>query len=184
MIRPTFPQWYWENQIPDQHPKTDVMAIVSSPWKVGDLIEWWFTECYWSGKIIELLADDKVKIVLHDPPIGEGGFYDADCKNLRPALDWSLENGWSVPLSQAYSAAALQSRSNPEHLFAVLISLRTAGTSDRSARLCMAHSMSSTVAFASSWSHDKCVAQRHKDPVSPSAASRLSLVGRPSPPDR
>ncbi|KAK3160894.1 hypothetical protein QOZ80_1BG0067210 [Eleusine coracana subsp. coracana] len=100
MIRPTFPRWYWENQIPDQHPKTDVMAIVSSPWKVGDFIEWWFTECYWSGKIIELLADDKVKIVLHDPPIGEGGFYDADCKNLRPALDWSLENGWSVPLSQ------------------------------------------------------------------------------------
>lgn len=65
MIRPTFPQWYWENQIPDQHPKTDVMAIVSGPWKVGDLIEWWFTECYWSGKIIELLGNEKVKVILY-----------------------------------------------------------------------------------------------------------------------
>ncbi|KAL6615209.1 hypothetical protein ACP70R_037479 [Stipagrostis hirtigluma subsp. patula] len=39
-------------------------------------------------------------IVLHEKPVGEGGFYDADCKDLRPALDWSLEKGWSVPLSQ------------------------------------------------------------------------------------
>ncbi|TVU20770.1 hypothetical protein EJB05_30366, partial [Eragrostis curvula] len=100
MIRPSFPQWYWENQIPDQIPKTDVIAVVSSPWKVGDLIEWWYTECYWSAKIIELLGDEKVKITLHEPPIGEGGCYDADCKDLRPALDWSLEKGWSAPLSQ------------------------------------------------------------------------------------
>jgi hypothetical protein len=41
-----------------------------------------------------------LQIVLHEPPIGEGGFYDADCKDLRPALEWSLEKGWLVPLSQ------------------------------------------------------------------------------------
>ncbi|CAN6354134.1 unnamed protein product [Urochloa humidicola] len=79
---------------------TNVVAIVSSPWKVGDLVEWWYTDCYWNGKIVELLGDDKVKIALHEEPIGEGGYYDADCKDLRPALDWSLEKGWSVPLSQ------------------------------------------------------------------------------------
>ncbi|XP_062211369.1 uncharacterized protein LOC133912568 [Phragmites australis] len=100
MLRPSFPQWYWENKKPDQLPKTDVVAIVSSPWKVGALIEWWYTDCYWTGKIIELLGDDKVKITLHEQPIGEGGCYDADCKDLRPALGWSLEKGWSVPLSQ------------------------------------------------------------------------------------
>lgn len=62
MLRPSFPQWYWENKKPDQLPKTDVVAIVSSPWKVGALIEWWYTDCYWTGKIIELLGDDKVKV--------------------------------------------------------------------------------------------------------------------------
>nr|CAB3446347.1 unnamed protein product [Digitaria exilis] len=100
MLRPTFPQWYLEHEKPDELPKANVVAIVSNPWKVGDLIEWWYADCYWTGKIIELLGDDKVKIALHDEPIGEGGHYDADCKDLRPALDWSLENGWSVPLSQ------------------------------------------------------------------------------------
>jgi len=100
MIRPTFPQWYLEHEKPDQLPEASVVAIVSTPWKVGDLIEWWYTDCYWTGKIIELLGDDKVKIALHEEPLGEGGYYDADCKDLRPALDWSLEKGWSVPLSQ------------------------------------------------------------------------------------
>ncbi|CAN6331795.1 unnamed protein product [Urochloa humidicola] len=100
MVRPTFPQWYLEHEKPDELPKTNVVAIVSSPWKVGDLVEWWYTDCYWNGKIVELLGDDKVKIALHEEPIGEGGYYDADCKDLRPALDWSLEKGWSMPLSQ------------------------------------------------------------------------------------
>lgn len=62
MVRPTFPLWYWENEKPDQLPKTDVVAIVSGPWKVGDLIDWLYTNCYWTGKIIELLGDDKVKV--------------------------------------------------------------------------------------------------------------------------
>ncbi|XP_066311934.1 uncharacterized protein [Miscanthus floridulus] len=100
MVRPTFPQCYWENEKPNQLPKTHAVAIVTGPWKVGDLIDWWYTDCYWTGKIIELLGDDKVKIALHEEPIGEGGYYDADCKDLRPALDWSLEKGWSVPVSQ------------------------------------------------------------------------------------
>ncbi|RCU61429.1 hypothetical protein SETIT_J001200v2 [Setaria italica] len=100
MVRPTFPQWYLEHEKPKELPKANVVAIVSSPWKVGDLVEWWYTDCYWTGKIVELLGDDKVKIALHEEPIGEGGYYDAYCKDLRPALDWSLGKSWSVPLSQ------------------------------------------------------------------------------------
>jgi hypothetical protein len=65
MIRPTFPQWHWENQRPDHHPENDVVAIFISPWKVGDLIEWWYTDCYWSGKIIKVFGDDKVKVIFN-----------------------------------------------------------------------------------------------------------------------
>uniref|UniRef100_M8BCB7 Uncharacterized protein n=1 Tax=Aegilops tauschii TaxID=37682 RepID=M8BCB7_AEGTA len=79
----------------------DVVAVVSSPWKVGDLIDWWYTDCFWTGKIIELLGDDKVKIICPEIPLGEGGCWVAHPKDLRPALDWSLEKGWSAPLSQA-----------------------------------------------------------------------------------
>lgn len=119
MVRPCFPQWYWENQISDPGLKTDVVAIVSAPWKVGDLIDWWYTGCYWTGKIIELLGDDKVKIVLPEWPLGEGGYYDADCKDLRPALDWSLEKGWSMPPSQEngkcwYTARLITQNSDTE----------------------------------------------------------------------
>lgn len=65
MVRPTFPQCYWENEKPNQLPKTHAVAIVTGPWKVGDLIDWWYTDCYWTGKIIELLGDDKVKVILN-----------------------------------------------------------------------------------------------------------------------
>lgn len=34
------------------------------------------------------------------PPVGEGvegETYEASCKDLRSSLDWSLEDGWTVP---------------------------------------------------------------------------------------
>ncbi|XP_048565948.1 uncharacterized protein LOC125545937 isoform X1 [Triticum urartu] len=100
MLRPPFPRWCWENDIAELGPQTDVVAVVSSPWKVGDLIDWWYTDCFWTGKITELMSDDKVKIICPEIPLGEGGCWVADPKDLRPALDWSLEKGWSAPLSQ------------------------------------------------------------------------------------
>jgi len=30
-------------------------------------------------------------------PEGEGDSYQGLCKNLRPRLDWSVEDGWKVP---------------------------------------------------------------------------------------
>nr|BAK01922.1 predicted protein [Hordeum vulgare subsp. vulgare] len=100
MLRPPFPQWCWENDISKLGLQMDVVAVVSNPWKVGDLIDWWYTDCFWTGKIVELLDDDKVKIICPEIPLGEGGCWVADPNDLRPALDWSLEKGWSTPLSQ------------------------------------------------------------------------------------
>uniref|UniRef100_A0ACD5WHI3 Uncharacterized protein n=2 Tax=Avena sativa TaxID=4498 RepID=A0ACD5WHI3_AVESA len=100
MLRPAFPQLCWGNDIPQHGQKMDVIAVVSTPWKVGDLIDWSHKGCFWTGKIIKLLGDGKVKIVCPEIPLGEGGCYDADTEDLRPALDWSLEKGWSAPLSQ------------------------------------------------------------------------------------
>ncbi|KAM3400671.1 hypothetical protein ACQJBY_005492 [Aegilops geniculata] len=39
--------------------------------------------------------------MLLDPPMGEGGQNPAKKKDLRPALDWSIIKGWTVPVSAA-----------------------------------------------------------------------------------
>lgn len=101
MMRPSFPPCYRENQLPDSYPTSDVVVIYSETWKVGDLVDWWCEGCYWSGRITHLVGKDKIKIKLPEPPDGEGGNpYTVACVDLRPSLDWSPENGWTVPLSR------------------------------------------------------------------------------------
>lgn len=41
-----------------------------------------------------------LQIELLKPPVGEGGTYEAFYKDLRPLLDWSPEQGWTVPNSE------------------------------------------------------------------------------------
>lgn len=101
MVRPTFPPFYRENQVPDSYLKADVVAVTNDTWRVDDLVDWWCDSCYWSGRITQLLGDDKVMIELPEPPLGEGMSYAAFCKDLRPSLDWSPGNGWTVPVSMA-----------------------------------------------------------------------------------
>eukprot|EP01018_Ginkgo_biloba_P004171 Gb_23343 [translate_table: standard] len=40
------------------------------------------------------------RVDLPKPPIGEGGSYQADRKDLRPTLLWSIEDGWRVPFCE------------------------------------------------------------------------------------
>jgi len=100
MIRPSFPQWCYGHEVPEQFPNSVVTAIVDEAWKVGDLVDWLNEGCYWSGKITKLLDEDRVEVKLLAPPIGEGKRYPANRNDLRPTLEWSLINGWTVPLSQ------------------------------------------------------------------------------------
>lgn len=101
MVRPRYPPFYRESELPDVLPESDVIVIVNDTWKVGDMIDWWCDGCFWSGRITQILGGDKVQIKLPDPPVGQGCYYEALCKDLRPSLDWSQENGWMVPLSGA-----------------------------------------------------------------------------------
>ncbi|KAL6865335.1 hypothetical protein ACP4OV_016486 [Aristida adscensionis] len=100
MIRPSFPKWYWGSQVPELFPSSDVIAAVDESWKVGDLVDWLSEDCYWSAKITKLLNEGMVEVELPKPPIGEGQRYNANINDLRPTLDWSLEKGWTVPLSK------------------------------------------------------------------------------------
>ncbi|XP_020533259.1 uncharacterized protein LOC105629694 isoform X2 [Jatropha curcas] len=97
VLRPSFPPVYRESQLPDITASSDVVVIVNDAWKVGDLVDWWSDDCYWSGRISEKIGNEKFRIKLFPPPAGEGLSYDASCKDLRPSLDWTPEHGWTVP---------------------------------------------------------------------------------------
>ncbi|XVF38380.1 hypothetical protein REPUB_Repub20aG0096700 [Reevesia pubescens] len=96
MVRPCFPSVYRESQMPDFNTISEVVVIVNDVWKVGDLVDWWTDNCFWSGMITEKLGDDKVKFELPPPPVGEGYSYEVFCKDLRPSLDWSVGEGWKL----------------------------------------------------------------------------------------
>ncbi|XP_022764343.1 uncharacterized protein LOC111309594 [Durio zibethinus] len=109
MVRPCFPPVYRENQMPDVNTISEVIVIINDVWKVGDLVDWWIDNCFWSGRITEKLGDEKVKIELPPPPVGEGSSYEVLCKDLRPSLDWSVSEGWKLLLPKV---AALHSFSS------------------------------------------------------------------------
>ncbi|OMO99708.1 hypothetical protein CCACVL1_03670 [Corchorus capsularis] len=97
MLRPRFPRVYRESEMPNMNNISEVVVIVNDVWKVGDLVDWFTTGCFWCGKITEILGDEKVKIELLPPPAGEGSSYEVLCKELRPSLDWSVDKGWCIP---------------------------------------------------------------------------------------
>ncbi|CAN6547829.1 unnamed protein product [Malus baccata var. baccata] len=97
MLRPRFPPIYNRSTIPDANTRAEVVVIVNDDWKVGDLVDWWKDGCYWSGRITEILGNESLKFDLPPPPDGEGYSYEVSSKELRPSLDWSPENGWTVP---------------------------------------------------------------------------------------
>ncbi|KAG7611598.1 Agenet domain plant type [Arabidopsis suecica] len=97
MIRPVYPPQCRENEVDGG---LEEALVVHGSWKVGDLVDWWEAYCYWSGTVLEVKENESVQIELLAPPYGEGSSYEAQSKDLRPSLEWSLEDGWTVPFSK------------------------------------------------------------------------------------
>ncbi|XP_057838631.2 uncharacterized protein LOC131048618 isoform X2 [Cryptomeria japonica] len=100
MVRPGFPHFCRECEIADCQNNSEIAAIINNEWQVGNLVDLWYDSCFWSGKIVAVLDNSKIQVDLLKPPNGEGGSYEADCKDLRPMLSWSIESGWIVPLEK------------------------------------------------------------------------------------
>lgn len=64
MLRPPYPPIYNENQMPDVSEISEVTVIGGDSWRVGDLVDWWNSDCYWSGKITELFGDDEAQVLI------------------------------------------------------------------------------------------------------------------------
>lgn len=97
MLRPPFPPIYREGQLPLANENSEVIVITEAIWNVGDLVDWWKDQCFWSGKITQILGNEEAMVELTPPPMGEGSSYKVSLIDLRPSLDWSVEDGWKVP---------------------------------------------------------------------------------------
>ncbi|XP_010519184.1 PREDICTED: uncharacterized protein LOC104798705 isoform X2 [Tarenaya hassleriana] len=100
MLRPQFPHVCHQNEVCDVKGIIKPTLVVNDTFQVGDLVDWWKDDCYWSGTIAEVMGDREVKVELFPLPIGEGSCYVAPCKDVRPSLDWSPVDGWLVPSSK------------------------------------------------------------------------------------
>ncbi|XP_013609033.1 PREDICTED: uncharacterized protein LOC106315755 isoform X3 [Brassica oleracea var. oleracea] len=103
MVRPIRPRQSHENEegCGGEEEEEEEVVVVHGLWKVGDLVDWWKDDCYWSGTVLEVREEvETVKIELVPEPYGEGKSYDAMFKDLVPSLEWSLEDGWIVPFSK------------------------------------------------------------------------------------
>ncbi|XP_076934128.1 uncharacterized protein LOC143600276 [Bidens hawaiensis] len=99
MVRPSYPLMYRESKMPAVISQPCV--IISGTWKVGDHVDWFEQGCYWSARVVKVLSDDKVQVELPLPPAGEGkegeeGKYEASVSDLRPSLNWSETEGWTL----------------------------------------------------------------------------------------
>ncbi|KAG7533892.1 Agenet domain plant type [Arabidopsis thaliana x Arabidopsis arenosa] len=97
MLRPTYPPHYHESEYVNLDGDVEPLVVVHDSWKVGDLVDWLKDEIYWSGEIVAMKGRRSCQIELLPKPEGEGKVYQGLCKNLRPRLDWSVEDGWKVP---------------------------------------------------------------------------------------
>lgn len=63
---------------------------------VGDMVEWWKDDCYWTARIIEMKSKKRrAKIRFPSPPHGEGSADIVPLKNLRPCFTWSPPHQWT-----------------------------------------------------------------------------------------
>ncbi|KAL3507691.1 hypothetical protein ACH5RR_033073 [Cinchona calisaya] len=97
MVRPSFPPVYRESQMPPASTISEVIVITKGIWNIGDLVDWFKDGCYWSAKVTQILGNEEAMVELMPPPLGEGSSYKASFSDLRPSLDWSPKNGWTLP---------------------------------------------------------------------------------------
>ncbi|KAI3700359.1 hypothetical protein L2E82_44985 [Cichorium intybus] len=93
MVRPQYPKMYHKNEMPAVNSISEVCVVIDGSWKFGDLVDWYKDDCFWSSRIVKILSDDKIKIELSMPPAGQGGIYEAFCKDIRPSLSRPTNNG-------------------------------------------------------------------------------------------
>lgn len=97
MLRPCFPLLCMGVDNAVINAAAGAVVVVNGDWWVGDLVDWFSDGCFWAAKITAVISKERVQVELPNAPIGEGGNYEALVKDIRPSLDWSMDQLWTVP---------------------------------------------------------------------------------------
>ena len=65
MVRPIRPRQSHENEegCGGEEEEEEEVVVVHGLWKVGDLVDWWKDDCYWSGTVLEVREEvETVKV--------------------------------------------------------------------------------------------------------------------------
>lgn len=54
MVRPKYPPHYHESEHLKINGDLEPLVVVHDSWQVGDLVDWWRDDCYWSGEIVAM----------------------------------------------------------------------------------------------------------------------------------
>uniref|UniRef100_A0A0D3B3W2 Agenet domain-containing protein n=1 Tax=Brassica oleracea var. oleracea TaxID=109376 RepID=A0A0D3B3W2_BRAOL len=97
MVRPSYPPCYQEREVRKIEANQAPLVVVHGSWQVGDLVDWDRDGCFWCVTVLTVKRNEPFQIELFPPPLGEGETYKALRKDVRPTLDWSPEDGWTLP---------------------------------------------------------------------------------------
>lgn len=97
MVRPSYPPCYQEREVRKIEADQAPLVVVHGSWQVGDLVDWDRDGCFWCATVLTVKRNEPFQIELFPPPLGEGETYKALRKDVRPTLDWSPEDGWTLP---------------------------------------------------------------------------------------
>nr|GEU94500.1 agenet-like domain-containing protein [Tanacetum cinerariifolium] len=64
MLRPQYPllyDLYYKNEQPPVNSISEICVVIDDAWKIGDMVEWYKDDCYWSARVIKVLSNDKVQ---------------------------------------------------------------------------------------------------------------------------
>lgn len=73
MVRSQYPPICHESQMPPVEAFSEETVVINGVWKVGDLVDWSIDGVQWSGRVAQILGDDRVQVILFQicqlPPI-------------------------------------------------------------------------------------------------------------------
>ena len=64
MLRPQYPLLYHKSELPPVNSISEICVVIDGAWKVGDMVDWYQDDCYWSATVIKVLSNDKVQVVV------------------------------------------------------------------------------------------------------------------------
>ncbi|MFS7941542.1 putative Agenet-like domain-containing protein [Helianthus anomalus] len=62
MVRPQYPAIYYKDQMPPLSSISQESVVIHGKWKVGNMVDWFKDDCFWSARIVKLLSHDKVQV--------------------------------------------------------------------------------------------------------------------------